>query len=382
MKPKRILIDGRVLIRSDASGIPVYTELLLAHLFRIGAPHEFLLFTNNFARREPLIAGKHGVRTVNWGVPNRLLDLSSRFLHFPNVWRLTGADAIFSPHFNALYAGGAPRVVTLHDLSFLHHPYFFSRRQRLWHWLQDFRRQINSARAVIALSEFTKSDITNRLKVPPEKIQVIHSGIDPSFRTLPESERKEFRKRRGLERPYILYLGTLEPRKNVPAIIRAFNVVKGRRENRELRLVLAGRPGWLYKNILREAGRSPYREDIIFWGPVAPIERVFLYNEARVFVYPSFFEGFGFPPLEAQACGTPVVVADRTATAEIVNESGIRVNPWKTDELGAAIETLLHDGIRREQMIKQGFHNVSRFNWEKSAKKTLALLEHVAERNI
>ena len=374
----RILIDVRVIGRGGASGIEEYARELVTTLLTVDHANEYILFTNSFRRKDPLPESwrtNPRVRIVNWHIPNKLLDASVRLFGVPAIDRLIPADIVFSPHFTILKAARAPRIITFHDLAFLHHPNFFRLRQRFWHWLQDYRRQAREAAHLISVSEFTKHDLIESLGIPEKKISAVRSGVSPRFRPLTKAdpELEQFKKRRGLTFPFILSLGTLEPRKNVAATIRAFTLLK--RENRfaDLRLVIAGRRGWLYRNILREAASSPAHGHIIFLGPVAPHERVFLYNLASVFVYPSFFEGFGFPPLEAQACGTPVVVADRTSLAEVVGDSGIRVNPWRTEALADALRALLTEEALHRTLKEKGLANARGFTWENAAERTLRL---------
>ena len=259
--------------------------------------------------------------------------------------------------------------MTFHDLSFLHHPYFFSWKQKFWHWLQDIKKQAEQADKIIAVSEFTKKDLMESFKLPSEKIQVIYSGISEEFRPLGNNGANDAR----LNFPYILYLGTLEPRKNITALIKAFNILKSQSDFQNWKLVLAGRRGWLYENILKEAAGSPFGKDIIFWGPVTPSEKIWLYSAAKVFAYPSFFEGFGFPPLEAQACGCPVVVARRAALKETLSDSAIFIDPWKIDELAEGIKKVAADGPLRDNMVKAGLENAKRFSWRKTAEKVLDL---------
>ncbi len=369
----RILVDLRLLSKGGTSGIEEYARNLLNNLFALDKRNEYNLFYNGFQKvslTSNLQLPASNCKIIDWRIPNKILDFSSRFLRWPAIDKFIPTDAIFSPHFNILKTKKAPRVITFHDLSFLHHPYFFSPKQKFWHWLQDYRAQAMAAERVIAVSEFTKSDLVNLLKIPPEKIAVIYSGVSDSFRKMPvQDDRLNF--------PYILYLGTLEPRKNVLAIIRAFNILKSDLKFFDFKLVLAGKPGWLYRTILREVQNSPYKDDIILWGSISDHDRVSLYNLARVFVYPSFFEGFGFPPLEAQACGCPVVVADRTSLPEVVGDSALRVNPWKIDELSEAIkQAVFNDDLKRE-MITKGLENVKRFNWRDTAAKVLSCLENL-----
>ncbi len=360
----QILADVRLLGRGGLSGIEEYTRNLLGALLRSDRDNQYTLFYNGW-RKEPL--DFPGAKIADWSIPNKVFDLASRFIGVPKIGERLGADLVFSPHFNVLASDRVPRVITFHDLSFIHHPYFFSRRQRFWHWLQNIKSQARAAARLIAVSEFTKGDLVDLFGVPPEKISVIYSGVADGLS-------KAAAKPSGA-RPNILYLGTLEPRKNVPAIIRAFNILKSERAFADWQLVLAGKPGWLYESIIKEAADSPYRRDIIFKGAVSPEERVLLYNSAEVFVYPSLFEGFGFPPLEAQKCGCPVIVSDRTSLPEVIGESGLSVNPWKVEELAAAIREVAVNRGLREKLIATGYANAARFTWKKTAAATKSLFD-------
>lgn len=372
----KILIDIRLLSRGGTSGVEEYTLNLLRTLLAIDSENEYVFFYNGF-RKKPLDLNFQNTKIVDWKIPNKLLDLSTRFLSFPAIDKFIKTDVIFSPHFNILRAAKTPRVITFHDLSFLHHSYFFSWKQKFWHWLQNCRKQAERAEKIIAVSEFTRSDLINLFNLPPEKIVTIYSGIGDKFRKLPPEDEglQNFRKRHKLDFPFLLYLGTLEPRKNVQAIVRAFNILKANGGYKNLKLTLAGRPGWLYQHILAEIKKSPFQNDIILWGQVKSEDRVFLYNLAEVFVYSSFFEGFGFPPLEAQACGCPAVTADRTSLSEIMGESAILIDPWRVDNLAEAIKMVIEDNNSRTKLIKAGLENVKKFSWEKAAKKTLEVLK-------
>lgn len=372
-----ILTDIRLLSRGGTSGIEEYTRNLLGEILKIDNSNHYSFFYNGLRKKAPF-----DEEVVDWGVPNKLLDFSSKFLSWPKVDNFIEADLIFSPHFNILKTKKTPRVITFHDLSFMHHPQFFSWKQKFWHWLQDIKTQAQEAAKIIAVSEFTKSDLINLLKIPPEKISVVYSGISEEFCPLKDQSNAStgsanILPERSRRRPYILYLGTLEPRKNVPAIIRAFNILKTDPYFKDWQLVLAGRPGWLYENVLREAGRSPFRADIIFKGSVKAEERVLLYNLAEAFIYPSFFEGFGFPPLEAQASGCPVIVSDRTSLPEIMGNSALLVNSWKPADIAESVRVVAQDQQLKSRLIVSGIENSRRFNWKAAAIKTLEVFNNV-----
>ncbi len=374
----KILIDVRLLGRGAQSGIEEYTRELVSYLLRADTKNQYqFLYTR--LRKQPLPSAwmnRPNTSLLDWRVPNKFLDAAVRLTGAPKIDNLTDADIVFSPHFNLLKTARARRLVTFHDLSFLHHPDFFSKKQRLWHWLQDYRTQAEDADHIIAVSAFTKADLIETLGIPEEKISVIYSGISPEFRPLPAENEvlQKFREIYRLDFPFLLYLGTLEPRKNLVTLIEAFGILKHTPRFHDLRLILAGRPGWLYRDIIRERNRSHAKEDIVFWGPVANTERVFLYNLAEVFVYPSFFEGFGFPPLEAQACGAPVIAGNRTALPEVLGDSALLIDPWRTKKLAEAIEEVLVHPATKKQLAAKGLANAARFPWETTAKKLLELM--------
>ena len=364
----QILADVRLLSRGGNSGVEEYTRGLLNAIFEADRSNSYALFYNGF-RKEPLtgqlaIEGKSNIRVLDTRWPNKALDFSSRFLNFPPLDRWLGADLVFSPHFNLLPKTRAPRIITIPDLSFIHHPQFFSRRQNLWHRLQNIQKQAEQSSAVVTVSEFSKSDLVDVFKIPDDKIRVIYPGISEIFKPA---------KTASVGRPSILYLGTIEPRKNISLLIRAFNALKGRPNFHDWQLVIAGRLGWLYDEVLRLAEASPYRSDIVFKGAVSSGERVELYNSARMFVFPSFFEGFGFPPIEAQSCGCPVIAANRTSLPEVLGASAVYTDPWKVDELVEQMVQLAENRVLRDSLIKRGLANAERFRWQKSALATLKL---------
>ena len=360
----KIIIDLRLLGKGGTSGIEEYTLSLVSELLKHDQANTFSLFYNGF-RKVPLPADwLPGTEIYDGMIPNKILEASSRFLSLPKV-----------EHFNII-ATDLPHIVTFHDLSFVHHPGFFSNRQRLWHWLQNADETARRADKIIAVSEFTKSDLVELFHIGPEKIKVIYSGINKTFRKLPEGDSglAAFKEKFKLHRPFILYLGTIEPRKNVISIIRAFNILKQDPTYKDFELVIAGQLGWLYEATLKEAKYSAVGADIRFLGKILWEERMLLYNLAHVFAYPSFFEGFGFQPLEAQACGVPVIASNRTSLPEVLGESAILVDPWKLDQIAGAMRLLIDNNEERERYILAGLENAKKFSWEKAGTETLKLL--------
>ncbi|MEK9184091.1 MAG: glycosyltransferase family 1 protein [Patescibacteria group bacterium] len=360
----RILVDIRLLSKGGQSGIEEYTVQLLNNLFQSNSTHQWQLFYQGW-RKAPLPnnwSSDNTIKIIDWQYPNKLFDIWR-----PKIDNHVATDLVYSPHLNIIRANHAPRILTIHDLSFIHHPYFFSLKHRLWHKIQSYKNQIKTASVIVTNSVYTKNDLINTLSVQPEKIHAIYPGTNPKLKKM------DFTRPEKLKFPYILYLGTIEPRKNIPLIIKAFNIVKQKNNFRDLKLILAGKAGWLYEKIFQEAEKSRHKSDIIFWGLVHSEEKNMLYNLAEAFVYPSFLEGFGFPPLEAQACGCPVIASNRASLPEVLGQSALMVNPWKEKDLVDKLEAVLTDANLKNKLIAEGFKNAQRFNWKKTACELLKL---------
>jgi glycosyltransferase involved in cell wall biosynthesis len=374
----RITIDIRLLTRGGTTGIPGYTRDLIDTFITEHPEHTYTLFYNAFNKTNDLPQKWHtspNVQIVSGRIPNRLLSLTLRTIGRPTIEQLTHqqkADLIWSPHLDLLTTSKTPQVITVHDLSFLHYPEFFSRKYKLWSWLQNQQQRAKTATRLIAVSEFTKSDLVRSLNVPAEKISVVYSGINKSFRRLEvdDAQLATYKKEKGLSQPFFLYLGSLEPRKNLPLLISAFSELKKNSFFADHQLVLAGRPGYQANHTLAAAKKSAVASDIRFLGAVDDDERVLLYNLARAFVFPSWFEGFGFPPLEAQACGVPVIGSDRTSLPEILGDSALLTDPWSVKKMTDHMQAIETDTKLRETIVALGLENAQRFNWHDAATQT------------
>ena len=297
----KVTIDIRLLANNRFSGVEEYARNLTQSLIEESSI-EWNLFYNTHKTPPKLPDSwyKENVTVTNLKLPNKLLDLSGKITGFPKIDTITKADLIISPHLNFI-SHQNKRILVIHDLSFLHYPNFFSWQDKVWHAFQDVWTQIIKADHIVTDSNFTKADIINFFKVKEDKISVIYPGISHEFEDAKEDQ--NFLKKYNLNKPYILYLGSFEPRKNVPALIKAFNLLN----NKNIDLVLCGGKKWLDHDIKEAINTSPNKNNIKIINNIVPEERKLLYNKAMVFVYPSFFEGFGFPPLEAQISGTPVI---------------------------------------------------------------------------
>jgi len=267
-------------------------------------------------------------------------------------------------------------VVTIHDLSFLIYPSHFNRTNRLY--LSVFTRQA-AARAdrTIADSANTKRDVVRLLGVPEEKVAVVYLGMEEVFRPLPPAEVDAFRRRRGLPERMLLFFGTIEPRKNLGTLLEAYAACK--QAGLPHKLVVAGARGWQWEPVYAAVERLGLRGDVVFPGYVSYGEQPLWYNAADLFVYPSLYEGFGFPPLEAMACGTPVVASGTSALPEVVGDAGLLVNPRSAAELAEAMRRVLADPDLGRALGERGLARARGFTWQTAARQTAAVYAAAAQ---
>lgn len=366
-----VLIDARVLSKGNISGIEEYTRFMIQNLLDSDTKNHYEFFYSGIRRHPfPEEWRRDNTSLIEVNLPNKALEVSMRLFGVPHA-ETKETEVIFSPHFNYLPASRkAKRIITFHDLSFIHFPELYPLRKRFWHWQQRYQKQAECADALIAVSEFTRQDIIKTFRIPESKVHTIHSGINPFYTKLNRGDasiQRLLERDRRLAKPFLLFVGTIEPRKNISGIIKAFDAIKNDPFHRELRLIIAGKRGWLCDTIFKDAARAKWSSDIVFWGEASHEELRVLYNLSEGFVYPSFFEGFGFPPLEAQACGAPVITSNRSSLPEIMGTSALLVDPWKVSEIGNAMNMVLKNTTVRNELVARGADNVRRFTWKKAS---------------
>jgi glycosyltransferase involved in cell wall biosynthesis len=375
----KIGIDLRTLAEGKITGVEVYTINLLKALFELDKKNQYLLFYNSF-HGTPEHLPKFDYPNVHWKIfhfPNRLLNASFLFLRWPKIDRLLGGvDIFFSPRylFSAL-SRCCKLVVTVHDLSFILFPEFFSIKTRLWHYLVSDKTAAKKAAEILTVSDSTKKDLVNIFKISSDKITVTHLGVDEkAYNTISQPGDADVLKKYRLQPGYILYLGTIEPRKNVLGIVEAFEKLRGT-SGSKCRLVLAGGLGWLYSRVLSRIKKSPCRSDIHLLSAVPEHDKPALYRNAQCLVFPSFYEGFGFPPLEAMASGTPVVASYNSSFPEVLDEACVYVKPYNSEMIYQALEQIFNDKRFCSNLIQKGNVRAGEFTWQKTAEKTLAVFK-------
>ncbi|MCS7251423.1 MAG: glycosyltransferase family 1 protein [Anaerolineae bacterium] len=275
------------------------------------------------------------------------------------------------PPFRAL-----PSVFTLHDLIFRLYPETHMPLNR-WFLSLMMPRFLRCADAVIAVSECTRRDVLRWYRVPEERIYVIYEGVDVRFRPASPEAIAALRARYSLPDRFILYVGTIEPRKNLPTLFAAYRYLLERYP--DVGLVIAGKAGWLTQGTFRALREMGLRDRVRFLGYVPDDDLPILYSAASVFALPSLYEGFGLPPLEAMACGTPVIVSDTSSLPEIVGEAGLRVPPDRPADWTAALAVTLADESLRARLREAGLRQAARFKWAETARQTAEVYERVLQ---
>jgi glycosyltransferase involved in cell wall biosynthesis len=283
-------------------------------------------------------------------------------------------DVLLAPDFVAPPAARARTIITVHDLSYLIVPQYADPGLRRY-LTAAVPRALRRAAHVVAVSEATRRDLITRLGLPPERVSTVYNGVDPRFRPLDPAARAAARARLGLPERFVLTLGTLEPRKNHLGLLRAFARLAGAEP--DLALVVGGRRGWLDQPIFDEVRRLGLEERVRFLGGVPDDDLPALYAAATAFAYPSWYEGFGLPPLEALACGVPVVASRAGALPEVCGEAALLVKPGDTDALAAALARALGDAALRAELARRGPAQAARFTWPATARRLLEVMARV-----
>lgn len=393
----KIAIDVRSIMYGNYTGVGEYTYQLLDHLFKIDRDNEYILFCNS---SKPITLPEWdypNVKKVVFKYPNKLLHLSMVFFKRPRIQKMIEKkigekiDLIFLPNQNffipvagakgevktgdnAGEKAGAKFVITMHDLAFEHFPQFFTRFDRLWHRLVNLKRLVKQADQVISVSKHTKHDLQELWGTDEQKISVVSPGLDPIFfQTLNNEQKKSIKEKYQLPENYLLYLGTLEPRKNIELIIAGFEAIA--QQYPDLHLVLAGGWGWETKEIEKALAKAKHKERIKLLGYVDRQDKPALYNLAQIFLFPSFYEGFGFPPLEALSQGCPVITSFSSALSEIEGDHIHFVSPHDLGMFVNILEEILENDQLTDRLAFESKTITERYQWPEKAQQTLDILK-------
>ena len=363
----RIAIDASTL--STQGGPRTYVLGLLDALLRVDRENEYVVFYN-----DPSHLGRFpGTREVVLPGKSPLARLWREHVLLPRACRRERVDLLHCPKSAIpLLSPGCPVVVTLHDLIPVKHPELEKRTAHLY-WRLHIPRAARRSDLVITISEWARQEIIATYGVPAERVAVVMQSFDPAMlEPRDPATGRRIRDRYGLPAEYLLYVGTIQPRKNLGTLIEAYAELR-RTMTDPPKLVIVGRKGWLYDDLFTRISELRLEDMVIFTGFVPDEELPYLFDGARVFAYLSLLEGFGRPPLEAMACGVPVVTSNTTAIPEVVGEAGITVPPLDVAAAAAAIRSILTDDARATALREQGKVQARRFSWDAAAQETLDL---------
>ncbi len=364
LSPMRLGIDAR-LNGYREGGIAEYTRRLIESLAPMdgGNDYRVLHAARPIRTMETLTPAANFHRTTVFTPCHHRFERLTLALEVSR-FRL---DLLHSPDFIPPRFGARRTVITVHDLNFLYYPQFQT-DDSLRYYAGNIHSAVRQADHILADSMATKDDLGNLLGVPAEKVTVHRLGVDPAFRPLPREGIEAARQRLGLPSSYLLFVGTFEPRKNLSGLLDAYCQIKDVPP-----LVIVGRRGWLFESIFQKvtdlglSERVKWLEDL----PFADLPAV--YNGAALLVLPSFYEGFGFPALEAMACGVPTVVSNRGSLPEVVGDTGLLIDPDRPGDLADATQRLLTDSALRQRSIDAGRARAATFTWQHTAEVTLSV---------
>lgn len=379
--PLTIGMDASRALRAQRTGTERYSLEIIQHLLALpqAADHQWRLYTDTTPEPDLFPNRTPGAETEN---------VSVRVMTAPRLWTHLALgreviarrpDVLFVPAHVLPYRRPVrrlpPSVVTVHDLGYLHFPESHEAVQRRYlDW--GTRWSVKAARRVIAISQATAQDLQNHYATDPNKIRVIYEAV-PHQHPIDERKTEGILAEYHLPRPYAFFVSTIQPRKNVVRLIRAYaRLIQDHQVAWDL--VLAGGEGWMNDPPFHLVAELSLTDRVHFLGYVPDEELPALFAGAQFFCYPSLFEGFGLPVLEAQGYGVPIMTSNNSALPEVAGDAALLVDPTDIDAIADAMLRLSRDEELRQQLIAAGYENVKRFSWEKAAQETLAVLEEAA----
>jgi len=367
----RIGIDARLVFYSQA-GIGQYILHLANGLAKVDQENEYVLLQSR--RDHSTILEQPNFRRVSLWTPSH--HRLERYALNVELMRL-GLDILHSPDFIPPHRPGCRSVITIHDLAFLLYPHFLTKESARYYGHID--QAVRWTDQIIAVSNSTKRDAMQHLGVPEDKITVVYEAANAIFRPIDqEVAREHVRKRHGVDGRFLLFVSTIEPRKNVPTLLRALRQLTGCYKE-DVHLILAGGKGWLFEDAFAEVEQLKLASRVHFVGHVSSDDLLYLYNAAELLAHPAFYEGFGLPPLEAMACGLPVIVSNVASLPEVVGDAGLLIDPHDVDELTVSMWRVLNEAETRREMREKGLRQAARFSWEKAASETAAIYKRAFE---
>jgi len=386
-----ILVDCRHLNTQSFGGVGEYTTELLHALFAISDEHTYTLLTSGvhkplleqlfahtcYSKNNSLYSFPSFVHQKHISVPNKQLNAQMILTKKPTLDAFLDEkpDLIFLPNITiACLPTDIPTVTMVHDLSWMHFPHVYSWKMRLWHKAVLRQNIFSQTSAFLTPSESTKQDLVRAFHLLPESIFPIAHGVSSRFQPKIEAKDHSIRSKYKLPKWFILFVGTLEPRKNISTLIDAVYMYRERYRD-DISLVLVGPWGWKTRELRRKLAEHNTASWVRVLNHVSKNQLPALYRSASLFVWPSFYEGFGLPILEAMTSGIPVITSPISSMPEVTKQAALYVDPYQTQDLCAAIHHVLSSSALQEHMKKSGLEQSQMFRWETAAKQTLQVFE-------
>lgn len=376
----RIAVNTRFLQKNKLEGYGYYIHELMSRITRNHPEHEFLfLFDRPFSSE--FVYGNN--------VKTQIIKPQARFALTFRIWydislawaaKKFKADVLVSLDGFCSLTTGIRQVLAVHDLAFLHYPNFIA-KHHLWFYKMHQKKFLNKAKAIVTVSNYSKQDIVKHYKIDENKINIVYNAARDVFKPIEESTKHEIKQHYARGHEYFLFVGGVHPRKNLMRLIKAFSIFK-KRQLSSMKLLVVGRLAWQYDDIVEKLKTYKYRDDVILLDYLPDNELAKVTASAYALVYPSLFEGFGVPIVEAMACGTPVLCSNITSMPEIADNAGWKFNPEDENDIAQKMMQVYKDETLRSRLIELGFERVKHFSWNESAENLWKIMEATARKNV
>ncbi|WP_118952924.1 glycosyltransferase family 4 protein [Taibaiella helva] len=363
----RIAVNTRLFLKGKLEGIGWFAHETLTRLVRQHPEHEFIFFFDRPYHKDFVFAPNVTPVVLKPQARHPALYVLWTEWAVPYALRKYRADIYFSPDGLGTLRSKVPTCITIHDLAYRHYPQFMDKLHK-WHYAHYLPRFAQKARRIVAVSEYTRQDIVKQYGIPEDKIDVVYNGAHEAYKPLSYDEKEQVKAQYTEGEEFFLFTGALHPRKNVVNLLKAFVQFK-RRQRSPIKLVIVGRMAWQYDEIAKARELMPYKEDVIWTGYLNVEDLARVTASAYALVYPSLFEGFGIPILEAMTCDVPVIVSNTSSMPEVGGDAALLVDPASPEDIAAKMMQIYKDETLRQKMIEAARIRKQQFSWERSAQQ-------------
>ncbi|MBK9330108.1 MAG: glycosyltransferase family 4 protein [Sphingobacteriales bacterium] len=375
----KIAVNTRFLIKDKLEGIGIYTQEIFRRVTALLPQHEFYFLFDRTPSREFIFSENIRPVVVSPQARHPFLWYCWFEHSIPKALKEIDADLFISTDGYASLSTKVAQIVTIHDLGFEHYPHHtpFLVRNYYRHYTPRFCRK---AEKIVAVSAFTKNDIIRNYSIDNDKIEVVYNGVESFQASGSHQEMKSLMNQFNIkDTPYFIFIGAIHPRKNVLQLLKAFELFKSEFQS-DHQLVIVGRNAWMNLEVENYFQQMESKQDVIRIESIERSQLMSLLGNAFALIYPSLFEGFGIPIAEAMAAGIPVITSTTSSMPEVAGDAAVLVNPNSTEEIAAAMQLLITDPARRNELIEKGKERAKTFNWDISAKKVVEIIQEVLKK--